>query len=120
MLEILPETTDDVVAFRVSGKHIHDESHKLAGLIDARIAKYGHARCLVEIAETKGIALSAIREGLSFDLEHGKQIERCAVIGDHAWERWLTRLLGLFFGNAELRFFPSAERTAALEWIREA
>lgn len=119
MLEILPETTDDIVAFRVSGTHIHDESHKLAGLIDARIARYGHARCFVEIGDSHGVALSALKEGLDFDLEHGHQIERCAVVGEHAWERWLVKLLGLFFRKAELRFFPAEERAAALAWVRE-
>jgi len=118
MLEILDETSDDLVAFRITGKHIHDESHKLAGLIDARIAKYGHADCLVEIVDTHGIALSALKEGLDFDMKHGHQIRRCAVVGDHAWERWLVKLLGLFFGNAHVQFFAPADRAAALEWAR--
>jgi hypothetical protein len=118
MLEILDETTGELVAFRVSGRHIHDESEKLAGMIDARIAKYGHASCFVEITDTHGVTLSALREGLDFDLEHGHQIRRCAVVGDHAWERWLVRLLGLFFRKAEVRFFPAADRAAALAWAK--
>lgn len=118
MLEILDETSGDLVAFRISGKHIHDESHKLAGMIDARIALHGHACCFVEITDTAGVTLSALKEGLEFDLEHGNQIERVAVVGDHAWERWLVRLLGLFFRNAEVRFFGSADRAAALDWAR--
>ena len=118
MLEILDETSDDLVAFRVSGKHIHDESHKLAGLIDARIAKYGHADCFVEITDTHGIALSALKEGLEFDMKYGHQIRRCAVVGDHTWERWLVRMLGLFFGKAHVKFFGVDERAAAFDWAR--
>lgn len=118
MLEILDETSGELVAIRVSGQHIHDESHKLAQMIDARIARYGHARCFIEISHTTGVTLSALREGLDFDLEHGTQIQRCAVVGDQDWERWLVRLLGLFFRNAQVRFFPPAERDAALDWAR--
>lgn len=118
MLEILEETAGDLVAFRISGKHIHEESHKLADMIDARIAAHGHARCLVEIDHSEGVELSALREGLSFDLDHGKQIVRCAVVGEKGWERWLVRVLGLFFRNAEIRFFSAAERGAALDWVR--
>jgi hypothetical protein len=120
MLEILEETSGDMVAFRVSGKHIHDESHKLAGMIDARISKHGHVNCFVEIMDTKGIALSALKEGLEFDMEHGTQIERCGVVGDQAWERWLVRLLGLFFRSAEIKFYDPSERAAALDWVRGA
>jgi len=117
MLEILDDTTDDLVAFRVSGQHIHDESHKLAGMIDARIAKYGHVDCFVEITDTHGVSLSALAEGLEFDMKHGHQIRRCAVVGDQAWERWLVEILGLFFRKAEVRFFPESDRAAALEWV---
>ena len=118
MLEILDETSEDLVAFRITGKHIHDESHKIAGLMDARIARYGHARCFIEIGDTTGVALSSLKEGLEFDLQHGKQIERCAVVGDHAWEAWLVKLLGLFFSKADVRFFHSSDRAAALEWAQ--
>jgi hypothetical protein len=118
MLEILDETSGDLVAFRVTGKHIHDESHQLAAMIDARIKRHGHARCFVEITDTEGVALSALREGLQFDLRHGAEIERCAIVGDHAWSRWLVGLLELFFRKAEVRFFPVEERDAALEWAR--
>ena len=118
MLEILEETTGDLVAFRLSGKHLHDESHKLALMIDARIQAHGYARCFVEIAETHGVELSALKEGLRFDLQHAKLIKRCAVVGDLAWERWLVRLLELFFRNAEIRFFASDDRAAGLDWVR--
>ena len=62
--------------------------------------------------------LGALREGLGFDLEHGKQIERCAVLGDAAWERWLVGTLRLFFRNSEVRLFPPTDRAAALDWLR--
>jgi hypothetical protein len=118
MLEILDETAEGLVALRISGRHIHDESHKLAAMIDARIMRFGRANCFVEIVDTKGVALSALKEGLEFDLQHGHQIGRCAVVGDSAWERWLVRLLGLFFQNAEVRFFGPEDRQAALDWAR--
>ena len=117
MLELLDETAGAVVAFRISGKHIHGESHKLAGMIDARIAAHGHARCFVEITDTDGVELSALKEDLQFELQHGDQIQRCGVVGHHSWERWLVRILSLFFREAEIRFFPENERARALEWV---
>lgn len=118
MLEVLDETSRHLVAIRISGKHLHDESHKLAGLIDARIAAQGHTNCFIEIHDTEGVELSALREGLEFDLHHSHTIERCAIVGDQEWERWLVRLLALFFREADVRFFPLSERDAALTWAR--
>lgn len=117
MLEILDETAGSVVAFRISGEHIHEESHKLAGMIDARIAAHGFVRCFVEIIDTDGVELSALKEDLQFELQHSAQIQRCAVVADHSWERWLVRILSLFFRDAEIRFFPGSERARALEWV---
>jgi hypothetical protein len=119
MLEVLDETAGDVVALRITGKHIHGESHKLAGMIDARIATYGHARCFIEITETDGVELSALKEDLQFELEHGDQIRRCAVVGEHSWERWLVRILSLYFRSADIQFFPENDRGRALEWLGE-
>ncbi len=116
MLDVLDETSGDLVAIRVSGRHLTDEAHKLASLIDARIEAHGHACAFVEIDDTDGVSAGALKEGLEFDLQHGKQIKRCAIVGDASWERGLVRLLGLFFTNAEVRFFGSDERATALEW----
>jgi SpoIIAA-like len=119
MLEILDETSGVVLAVRVKGKHLREESHKLAALLDARIAKYGGVRCLVEIVHPEGAELGALSEGLDFDLHHTTQVERTAIVGDRAWESWLSKLLGLFFRNAQIRFFEASQRERALEWIRE-
>ncbi len=118
MLEILDETADELVAFRVSGKLLHDETHKIADMVDARIEAYGHARCFVEIDHSEGCELSALKEGIEFDLKHGNQIQRCAVIADQVWERWLIEVLSLFFRDADVRFFGAGDRVAALEWVR--
>ncbi len=112
------EATDNLIVCRVQGVHLRDEPHKLAAIIDARVAKYAGVRCLVEIADVEGVDLGALREGLCFDLHHGDSIERCAVVGDRHCE--------LAHGNAEavlphadVRFFELAERADALERVRE-
>jgi hypothetical protein len=119
MLDILDETSGNVLAVRLSGKHLHTDAHELADIIDARIEKYGAARCLIEIADVEGVELSAVIEGVEFDLHHAHTIERCAIVGHEDWERWLTRILQLFFRNATLRYFSQAERDAAVAWVRE-
>jgi hypothetical protein len=118
MLDILGETSGNVLAVRLSGKHLHTDAHELADVIEARIAKYGAARCLIEISDVEGVQLGALVEGLEFDLQHVHTIERCAVVGHADWERWLTSALKLFFRNAKLRYFEQAERDAAVAWIR--
>ena len=120
MLEILDETAGDLVAFRIKGRYLQDDAHKLVDILDARIEHSGHVRCLAELQDMHGVDLGSVREELGFDMKHGSQIERCAVVGDAPWERWLVTTLGLFFRKAEMRFFSADQRDAALAWVQEA
>ena len=120
MLEILEETAGDLVAFRIQGRYLQDAAHKLMDMLDARIEHSGHARCLAELQDMHGVDLGVVREELDFGMKHGNQIERCAVLGDMPWERWLVATFGLFFRKAEVRFFSPDQRHAALTGVREA
>ena len=119
MLEILDETTGDLVAFRIKGRYLQDDAHTLADMLDARIEHSGHVRCLAELQDMHGVDLGSVREELRFDTKHGNQIERCAILGDAEWERWLVAACGFFFRKAQVRFFSPDERAVALEWVRE-
>lgn len=119
MLEILEETAGDLVAFRIQGRYLHEDAHKLVEMLDARIEHSGHVRCLAEVQDMHGVDLGALREELGFEMKHGRQIERCAIIGSPDWERWLVKTLSLFFREAEVRFFSTEQRDAAFAWVQE-
>ena len=52
-------------------------------------------------------------------MRHARQIERCAVVGDSAWEDWMTKLSRPIFSRAEIRFYDIAELDEAWGWINE-
>ena len=56
---------------------------------------------------------------IKFDVRHGGQIERCAVVGDRSWESWMTKLARPIVFRAEVRYVDVAERDKAWEWINE-
>lgn len=119
MIEISDETAGDLFAFRISGKILQSEAHKVANMVEARIEAHGYVRCLAEITDLTGAEFGALEEELEFDLHHAKEIKRCAIVGDREWERWLVKVVGPFFRNADVRFFEAGERAAALDWVRE-
>jgi hypothetical protein len=83
------------------------------------IEQYGSIRCLFEMTDFQRIELRALWAEIKFDVRHARQIERCAVVGDKAWEAWMTRLSRPLFSNAEIRFFDQAKQEMAWEWIQE-
>ena len=119
MIEILDRGSGKVFGMRVSGKLLHRDYQQFVPMLEKLIEKNGSIRCLVEMIGLHGIELRALWDEIKFDVRHARQIERCAVVGDRAWEAWMTRLSRPIFSNAEIRFFEVTEREKAWEWIEE-
>ena len=46
-------------------------------------------------------------------MSDNQQTERCAVVGDWAWEAWMTKLSRPIFSRAEVRFFDRVDAEKA-------
>jgi SpoIIAA-like len=119
MIEILSRSSGNVFGMKVSGKILHEDYQQFVPMLEQLIEKHGAIRCLFEMTDLHGIELRALWDEIKFDVRHARQIERCAVVGDRAWEAWMTKLSRPIFWNAEIRFFDIAERDKAWEWIEE-
>jgi SpoIIAA-like len=120
MIEVLSRGSGKVFGMNVSGKLLHQDYERFVPMLEKLIQEHGAIRCLVEMTDLHGIELRALWDEIKFDVRHARQIERCAVVGDKAWEAWMTRLSRPIFLNAEIRFFDQSEREKAWEWIQEA
>jgi hypothetical protein len=119
MIEILDRSAGKVLGIKVSGKLLHQDYQRFVPMLEALIAGHGSIRCLVEMTDFQGIELRALWDEIKFDVRHSRQVERSAVIGDRKWEAWMTRLSWPIFPKAELRYFDSAEREHAWDWITQ-
>ena len=119
MVEILDQRSGKVFAMRLSGKLLHQDYQKFVPILEKRIEQHGSVRCYLEMIEFHGIELRALLDEIKFDFRHAHQIERCAIVGDRAWEAWMTRLSRPIFLNAEIRLFDQSERGTARDWIQE-
>ena len=92
MIELLGQSSGKVFGMKVSGKLLHEDYQQFVPTLEKLIEEHGAVRCLIEMADLQGIELRALWDEIKFDVCHARQIERCAVIGDRAWEAWMTRL----------------------------
>jgi universal stress protein A len=119
MIEILDQGPGKVFALRISGKLLHQDYQKFVPMLEKLIEEHGTIRCLMDMVDFHGIELRALWDEIKFDVRHARQIERCAVIGDRAWEAWMTRLSRPIFVNAEIRYFDRSNEETAHRWIKE-
>jgi len=119
VIHMRQDPSGQVLVLEVEGKLEHADYEELVPRLEAWIAEHGSIRCLIDMRGFHGIELRAIWDELRFDLRHGGDIERCAVLGDRRWEAGMTKLSKALFRSAEIRYFGDGERGLALEWLRD-
>jgi SpoIIAA-like len=75
-------------------------------------------RMMVVLEDFRGFDLAALWKDLKFDVKHGNDFGRIAVLGDSKMEEWGTALSNPLF-RSEVRFFDIADRPAARAWLSE-
>jgi SpoIIAA-like len=119
MVERIPQTSEKVLGFKLSGK-LHDEDYKMfVPVIDAAAAKHGAVRVLAQFADFHGWDLHALWDDIKFSTTHCTKIERIALVGDKAWEKWMAKVCTPFT-MAKIRYFDASEIDQAKEWLAEA
>ena len=119
MIHMQQEPSGQILVLEIEGKLEHADYEELVPRLETWLAEHGSIRCLIDMRGFHGIELRAIWDELRFDLRHGGDIERCAVLGDRRWEAGMTKLSKALFRSAEIRYFGDGERGLALEWLRD-
>ncbi|CAN5130461.1 STAS/SEC14 domain-containing protein [soil metagenome] len=102
----------------LSGKLSKEDYEIFGPEIERLIGIHGKLRILVSMVDFHGWELGALWEDIKFDAKHFSDIERLALVGDSKWEKGMATFCKPFT-KAEVKFFPTAERTAAEAWLRE-
>jgi hypothetical protein len=118
VIEQLQSPSDKVLGFKISGR-LHDADYKtFVPLIDAA-AGSGKVRLLALFEDFHGWDLHALWDDIKFSTTHCTSIERIALVGDRAWEKWMADVCKPFT-MATVRHFDAADIDAAWAWLGEA
>jgi hypothetical protein len=114
MLTFLNKSCGSVLGIKASGKLTRADYERFVPKLEQLIRQYGKVRVLFELDDCQGWEMAAAWDDLRFGLKHGRQVERCAVVGEKKWQEWMTRLSRPFF-NA--KYFDKAELEKAWQWV---
>jgi hypothetical protein len=119
MIEQLPQSSDKILGFKISGK-LHDEDYKhFVPVIDAAVAKGGKIRLLAQFVDFHGWDLHALWDDIKFATKHCLDIERIALVGEKKWEEWMAKVCKPFT-MAKIRYFDASQVDGAWAWLQEA
>jgi hypothetical protein len=120
MIEKLPESSENLIGFRIQGKLTkEDYTDRFVPELERIIGSHTKARLLLHMKHFGGWTLGGAWEDF-LNAPKFFSIERMAVVVDESWDEWMTWLFRLFATlGFEIRFFREERLGAAWEWLRE-
>ena len=116
MIEALPGSHDEVLGFRVAGDVTADDYAVLTPAVRTAVDKHGSVRVLLDLTDFHWEKAEAWGADLHFGEQFRHAIERMAIVGDHAWERWLAHLAEPFYAR-DAQYFTDPDQ--AWNWLEE-
>lgn len=116
MISFQRTPSENVLHVKATGKLTHADYQRLIPKLEDQLRSHGKLRVLFELDDCQGWEIGAAWDDLKFGLKHGGDCERCAVVGQKRWQRWMTKLAKPFFA---VRYFDKSQMPEAWDWILE-
>jgi hypothetical protein len=113
---VTAENEGRLLLVRMKGT-IHAEDYRhFVPIVEKAVQQYGKIRMLVQMHDFDGWDAGALWADVKFDAKHFNDIERLAIVGETAWEKWMT-VICKPFTTATIRYFPCEQAAEARTWI---
>jgi hypothetical protein len=117
-IEIAEVAGGNTLEVNVSGKLTSEDYRHFEPAVDAVIAEHGKIRILFTMHNFHGWELGAVWEDTKFATTHCTKIEKIAMVGEKAWEKWMA-LICKPFTMAKIKYFDAGQEEAARKWLAE-
>ena len=118
MFEILPESTETAIGFKVSGKVTAEDYALLMPKLDEAIDAHGKINLLVVIGDMEGWeGLDAAKADYRFGTQEYRHVEKAAFVGEKKWHERLIKIMDPFTRHTDERFFSPDQIGEAWQWI---
>ncbi|CAA6807689.1 MAG: Unknown protein [uncultured Thiotrichaceae bacterium] len=119
MLQFLPVSDGNTIAIRASGKLTHEDYQVFLPQLETHMRTFEQVSILLELDNFSGWELDAAKDDFNFGMSHWAGFERIAIVGDKAWEYWMTLMAKPFISQGEVQYFNRENLQDAWDWLRE-
>lgn len=115
-LHRLPESAGRMLGYRISGT-LQTTDYETFNLDVADVvAEYGSVRLLLHLDTLEGIEPAAVLADFRFGREHGREVERLAIVGDSRLASLAAEFSRPFYAQAA-RHFEGTDVEGAWQWL---
>jgi hypothetical protein len=117
MLQKMSESEGKVIGYK-AGKDITKEDFETLGTdMGALIEREGSVCLMLDLEEFHWESPSVWGTDLKFGKAHHDKIDKMAVVGDKKWQHLMTNISAPFY-TRDAKWFHTADRAAAWDWLR--
>jgi hypothetical protein len=121
MFEILPESTESCIGFKINGEIEAEDYEKLLPKLDAAIADHGKINLLVVMEELEGFdGFKAAKSDFRFGIHQYRQVEKAAFVSDKKWLERMVKIMDPFTRRTEEKIFEPDQLAEAWAWVLES
>ena len=118
MFEILPESTESCIGFKMSGEVSAEDYDILLPKLDEAIAAHGKINLLVVVEDMEGFdGIEAAKDDFRFGTHQYRQVEKDAFVSDKKWLEWSIKIMDPFTRRTEEKTFEPEQLGEAWAWI---
>jgi len=120
MIKELPESTDSVLGFEITGKVSLEEEKEWIARIEAILKQRDKFSALVILGEEAGWGVKAGLLDIKWLMTHMKNINKIAIVSDSKVWKWLITVDAQFAKLAHIgeKHFETAQLTEAWDWVK--
>ncbi len=118
-VEIIEDLEAKMLTVNASGKLSAEDYETLEPGVDKLIEASGKIKILFVMHDFHGWDLGAVWEDIKFATKHCRDIEKVAMVGEKAWEKWMATICKPFTMSS-IKYFEAGEDDAARQWLLSA
>jgi hypothetical protein len=117
-IRLKEEDGGNLIVVHVSGKLEAADYEHFVPEFEKLVRQHGKLRVLFSMVGFHGWEAGALWDDIKFDMKHGSDIERLAMVGEKKWQQGMAAFCKPFT-KAKIRYFDHAEEAEARKWLEE-
>ena len=118
MINSIQTGIENLVAIRLSGTLDKQDYDQLIPVLESKINQFGKIDMYWEMEASAGWQPNALWQDIKFDIKHINSFRKVAIVGDKKWEDLIAKLIKPFT-TAEIRYFDTQQKDAAMAWVSQ-
>ena len=120
MIEVSEKKEGKLLHLKYEGVVTHEDYEKiLIPKLTKAVKKKKHLSIFCDMRDFKRIEGKAMWDDYKFGIQHIKDFERIATVGEQWWMSPLLKVSGVFFPKLQMKHFKSKDYKEAMKWVEK-